>query len=142
MNLSLAEYSDKLAHVVGSPLVYGSVIERSDRLVQFCCDSMTVSIRLHPDPNDPDHAYLVPKIIIGRSSSILLEPIAALASLEESRHCILQAQTVLMLLGSVRVFTRDVPCDFCALARAKKGKDLNCPGCSGTGVRILSADNA
>lgn len=76
---------------------------------------------------------LVPRCRIRSSSGLPSDPAAALACMEEARRVILAAQSALVALGEMRVWSGSAPCDSCS---AKGGtQNRPCARCHGTGQR-------
>lgn len=94
--------------------------------------SVTLGLEIVHGAN-PKDSYLRPGVRIGASQGLPSDPASALVLLDVNRAAILHALMLHTIVQHHRVWTRDVPCNYCNPKR-----DAGCPYCGLTGVRTAS----
>lgn len=129
MDLLFPEYEARLSEAAALyGAAGGAAIRNSSATWKARLSGLTVSVDLGHDGSGG--GYMVPTLRVGSSSSLPMDPMAALTILRECEDVILRASAAHISLERCRVWFRDAPCNSCS---GKAGR--SCSRCGGRGVR-------
>ena len=133
-NLLLSEYEIEAAKVAAQ---FGADLPLSGRSdPHWTAPLGMLSVSIHPQNvagQRGGERHLIPEARIGSSRGLPSDTATALVVLADAQATIVRAMSALILLGPVRVWVDDAPCDYCG----GKGNDRGtpCARCEGKGTR-------